>query len=378
MKVLHVCQRDDPATGGAARVAVELVKHLSSFNVDTVCLFVYGAPGGLSCDIRDRSRYLGGNSNVFTVSAIFRFWRTLIREKPDIIHHHDGLTWTHAISLLWRHAIRIGHGHLTAPLPRAPWRHRFAGWLQRKAYDTMICVSTGVADSWAGRGFAHDRIVVVPNGVDGDVFTLPTLAERREARRRFAIPENAFTIGYVGRLHDEVKCCFEFVRVLAALPQTAWGIMAGAGPDEAGLRQLAVELGVTDRIRFAGLLNPPVPCYHASDVFLLTSRYEPFGLVVLEATACGIPVVGFETWGGADDLLRRVEAIVSKTREPLEVAEKVLEIHEGRQSEPAKVVELRQRVLDEFGWDTVAGKVAAFYHNLLRRALKKDVRSNLA
>jgi glycosyltransferase involved in cell wall biosynthesis len=67
--------------------------------------------------------------------------------------------------------------------------------------------------------------------------------------------------------------------------------IAGSGVDEAALRALARTLGVTERVTFRGFVDDPYPLMRAADLYVLSSRYEGFPNVALEALACGTPVV---------------------------------------------------------------------------------------
>ena len=363
MKVLHVCQRDDPGEGGAARVAVELVRR-SSPAVEALCVFVYGKPGAYNLELPGRCRYLGLPSGQRVLQSFFRLWKLFREEKPDIIHHHDGLTWTHIVSGFWRDAFCVGHGHLLAPAPNARWRHRLAGSVQRWSYDHMICVSPSVAAAWRESGFPDDSISIIPNGVDMDVFHLANMGQRTAIRLQFGVPADAMVVSYVGRLHNEVKCCDDFVRTLSALPDSVWGIMAGVGPDMEHLKTLAGELGVGHRLKFLGLLNPATPCYQASNVFMLTSCYEPFGLVVLEAAACGIPVVGFEARGGVKELLDCVNAVVPASRTPAVMAESIMRACMQRQGFPGHGAIVRAEIGRRYAWENVVKRIETVYSEL--------------
>lgn len=324
MRAIHLVQRDDPATGGAGRVAVELVKRLPEFGVDAKCLFLYGEPGPFAAELPGQCIHLMLRSarDAWRGSALLR--GTLLRERAEVVHHHDGLTWTHLVTPLVPRVRRYGHAHLDPPGPNAPWRHRLAGFLHRRTYGRLVCISEDTRRAWVASGFPTARTVVIPNGVDTDAFTPPTGAQSLAARERLGLPPDAAVIGYCGRLHNAMKGTDDFLRVVAVLPEQVWGVLAGSGPDEDALRALAVELGVAGRVHFAGALSPALPLYHASNAFVLTSHYEPFGLVALEAVACGLPVFAFAARGGLDALLRDVGATVIGPREPRQLAAALL------------------------------------------------------
>src|SRR5690606_17614773 len=101
----------------------------------------------------------------------------------------------------------------------------------------------------------------------------------------------------VKRVKDVVRI---FARVRRQLPATL--LMVGDGPDRLDAEHEARELGVGGDVRFLGRLDAVAPVLAASDLFLLPSQTESFGLAALEAMACGAPVVAART-GGIPEVL---------------------------------------------------------------------------
>src|SRR5205085_10417384 len=90
-----------------------------------------------------------------------------------------------------------------------------------------------------------------------------------------------------------------FARVVASAPAAHLTIV-GTGPDDAALRQQAVTLGIADKVTFRGFVQNPYPLMRAADLYVLSSRYEGFPNVALEALACGTPVVAAACPGVAE------------------------------------------------------------------------------
>jgi D-inositol-3-phosphate glycosyltransferase len=150
-------------------------------------------------------------------------------------------------------------------------------------------------------GAAHDRVEVVPPGVDHRLFTP---GDPGAARRALGIEASARVLLFVGRIQP-LKGADLAVRCLAELDADVTLLVVG-GPSGAGgeaelvgLHALVDDLGLDGRVRFV----PPQPhdmltvYYQAADVCLVPSRTESFGLVALEAAACGTPVVAAEVGG---------------------------------------------------------------------------------
>jgi glycosyltransferase involved in cell wall biosynthesis len=167
-----------------------------------------------------------------------------------------------------------------------------------KYADAMVARSTEASAVLRQKGY-QGPVRVVPNAVDCDLFEPLSAAERRE--RRLALgwggPED-FVYGYVGRLVPE-KGLSDAVAALALLPENARLVFIGEGTMQEALKAQARELNVASRVVFAGSkpLTELPGVMNAMDVLILPSRTTPswkeqFGRVLIEAGACGIPVVG--------------------------------------------------------------------------------------
>ena len=151
-----------------------------------------------------------------------------------------------------------------------------------------VAVSETVRQRLVAWGVPDRRIVVIPNGIDpAELRHDPAL--RLATRVRLGIPARARVVGGVGRL-EPTKRFDVLVRAVAALPDTTL-LLAGDGSARAGLAALAGELGIADRVVFAGSLPHARAALCAMDVFASPSPQETFGMAVVEALAAGLPVV---------------------------------------------------------------------------------------
>lgn len=128
---------------------------------------------------------------------------------------------------------------------------------------------------------------------------------REEARSHLGLPSDAWIVGNVGRLHpdkDQETLLRGFALALPKLPENSLVVIVGQGRLEQDLRSLSQELGLAERTVFMGQV-PEVRCYFkAFDVFALTSDREPFGMVLLEAMAAGVPIIASDC-GGAPEIV---------------------------------------------------------------------------
>ncbi len=127
--------------------------------------------------------------------------------------------------------------------------------------------------------------------------------DRAAARTHLGLPQDAWVVGNVGRLHpdkDQATLIRGFADALPGLPPGSLLAIMGQGRLETELRQLAQSLGVADAVRFLGQVTSGRRYFKAFDVFALTSDHEPFGMVLLEAMAAGVPVICSDCGGGRE------------------------------------------------------------------------------
>jgi len=221
-----------------------------------------------------------------------RLGRRLRAFTPDVVHVDEepyNLATFHALRL----ARRVGARVLWFSWQNLNRRYPFPFWLiERYALrhaDYAIAGSQGAGTVWRQKGYTGPLAVIPQFGVDPDIFT-PRPGPRDPAR--------GFLVGYVGRLVPEkgVDVLLEAVAGIGAAWQLA---VVGAGPERGRLEARALALGLQDRVSFEGdIPSVRMPAfYRALDVLVLPSRSRPnwveqFGRVLVEAMACGVPVVG--------------------------------------------------------------------------------------
>ena len=140
---------------------------------------------------------------------------------------------------------------------------------------------------------------MIVGGLDTTVFKPP--ADKRQVRREIGVPENSLILLTAANLVEK-KGIDTVLRVVAELA-SRWSnlhyVIVGDGPYGAYLRELAVELGISDRIIFAGREEQTVLAryYQAANIYVQVSQNETMGRTYMEAGACGIPVVAANVEG---------------------------------------------------------------------------------
>ena len=169
-------------------------------------------------------------------------------------------------------------------------------WVSAKMQHT-IAISQAVGRSLLDRGEAPPGgITVVPNGLScGAVDS----AEAASLRREFGVPEAAPLIVCVARLEPEkgLRTLLQALAELLTSRPDVRALVVGDGSQRQALQEAAGELGIADAVRFTGFRDDARAAIAASDVFVLPSPAEPFGLVLLEAMALGRAVVAVNAGG---------------------------------------------------------------------------------
>ena len=153
-------------------------------------------------------------------------------------------------------------------------------------------------------GWPEDRIQTLHNRIDVQAVCTNQVA-RDEARRVLQLPDDAWVVANVGRLHpdkDQATLIEGFAEALPTLPPSSLLVIIGTGRLESALRAQVERLQISDRVVFTGQVADARRYFKAFDVFALSSDHEPFGMVLLEAMAAGNMLVCSDC-GGATEVV---------------------------------------------------------------------------
>lgn len=181
-------------------------------------------------------------------------------------------------------------------------RQLFANLFRKRL--ALLGVSNAVRDDMRAclPSWPLERIETLYNRIDIAAVQAEQVS-REAAREHLGLSQDAWVVGNVGRLHpdkDQTTLIKGFAQALPQLPVGSLLAIMGSGSLEPALKALAQELGVAEQVRFLGQIAHGRRYFKAFDVFALTSDHEPFGMVLLEAMAAGVPVICSDCGGGRE------------------------------------------------------------------------------
>jgi len=298
-------------------------------------------------------------------------WRT---DRPDVVHSHFWMSGHAALRAAGRLGIPVAHTfHALGVVKRRyqgardtspPERERIERDILARA-ARIVATCTDEAFELMRMGEPRRKPAVVPCGVDLRQFRPDGPAEPRPAgRRRLAV---------IGRLVER-KGVGNAITALAELPDT--DLVVAGGParraldddrEAQRLRALAQELGVADRVELRGRVrHDALPALLRSvDAVVCVPWYEPFGIVPLEAMACGVPVVASAVGGMVDTVVDGVTGVHVAPRDPERLAATLgplLDDEATRASLGAAGVRRARKLYD---WDRIAGATQEVYAGLV-------------
>jgi len=238
--------------------------------------------------------------NSLNVRGAFKLARFAQERQIQIVHAHVARDYP-VVSLA---AARAGGlpfvltRHMQFPLARG---HR----ITLRAVARVIAVSQAVADSlYAQRVFDRDKIVVIPHGIDVKKFDWTSAGQFRNGREN-----ESQRVGTIGQLAP-AKGQSDFVKTAAIVAHRLGDvefIIAGEDKSRAGenrkrLEGQIIQLGLREQVSLLGRCDDLPRLLSTFDLFVSPSRLESFGLAIVEAMACGVPVIATHT-GGAGEII---------------------------------------------------------------------------
>jgi glycosyltransferase involved in cell wall biosynthesis len=370
LKVVHLISA--LSLGGAELSLYHLVRGLDpdKFETRVICLREEGA-------LAERFRAAGIEVELYKLPSrysplgLLGLARRLARSGADIVHTHLRRPNTSGRIAAWLADTPVIIAHERNPGPEKSRRHFMVDrWLAR-----ISAAVIAVSGHTAGRnsrlsGIPIDRFTVIPNAVDLEEYQP---GDRAAARAALGLPapDSDFLLGFAGRLHP-VKNLEVLLRAVATAASEAPGLhlaLAGDGSEREKLESLAAELGISERVTFLGQRSDLPAVYPAFDALCLVSRSEGCSRTMLEAAACGLPLLLTPVGYAPEMFEHNQSALFVKTGDADDLAAAIRKLAADTQLR-AKLSEAATAAAANHGLKEYASKIERLYLELWNRASK--------
>lgn len=299
-------------------------------------------------------------------------WLRSHRLELDLIQVNGAITWgtaginaVHFVHSTWLrsqvHTSRLHHG----PYGLYQWMYTaLNARLERQAFsnaEIVVAVSGRVCQELKEIGVPEAHIRIILNGVD-----LTEFKPGDEQRKALDLPEDVPIALFAGDIRTPRKNLETVLRALVLTPGlhlAVAGSMAGS-PYPA----LSSTLGLSSRVHFLGHRQDMPALMRATDVFVFPSRYEPFGLVLLEALASGLPVITMETVGGAD-IITPDCGLVLPDPDDAEALAAALKLIMCDASQRNRMSQAARSTAEQYSWGRMAQEYLSIAEQLVSEAM---------
>ncbi len=317
--------------------------------------------------------------------AVHRFRRMLHESRIDLVQSHNWSTLLEC-SIATRSPHRIPHvfaehGGLIVSPDCSNLKNKARGLIARfalKLCDARVAIAERLREKLSFEtGINKSAIDFFPNGISAPHYAHPSRDEARSSiRRELGLNAEALVIGTVARLHEVKRLDWAiraFKESLVALPN-GYLMIVGEGEERRTLEDLACNLNVQRRVLFVGEKEHVADWLAAMDLYVNTSRSEGMSISILEALACGLPVVATDVGdsrvlvGGEPEV-----GIVVPVGEVTAIAAGMVELGvDGRRRQQLGTNAVN-RFLDNYSLETMSQRYMELYNRLLKGGEKKMI-----
>jgi glycosyltransferase involved in cell wall biosynthesis len=331
MKVLHLITELE--LGGAERLLVTMLPRLDRKRFEVSVAYLYG-----EAPLRPELERAGirvtklDSQSKCDLRAFSRLVQLLREERVEILHTHliQADLMGYFAARRARVPVMISTKHNTHYFrSHASWLARLDAFVNRRL-TRVVAVSDAVKDFYIRtQQLAADRIEVIHNGIDLERFR----DAKPLARSALGCTDSERIVCAVGSLTEKkghsvlLRAWSEVVRAQAA----ARLLLVGDGPLRGELERRVGELGLKDMVRFLGRRQDVPEILRASDLFVLPSLWEGFGIVVVEAMAAGLPVIASNVDGVGEIVRPEQDGLLVSPGDPAGLAQAVLRVLNDRQ-----------------------------------------------
>jgi glycosyltransferase involved in cell wall biosynthesis len=274
------------------------------------------------------------------VGIIFRLIKLIRRERIDTVFSF--LVHANTAAAMASIAMpRVRYLQSIQTTQSSPRWHWVLGNIVHHAAEKVVVPSPSVAEAaqkWAD--VPPGKIVVIPNAVEIGEFST---ARRSVAGKR---------VGFIGRL-DPVKRVDDLIAAISLLPEDVALDIYGEGPERPQIESLIQRLNLDRRVKLHGSVDGPAAALSGIDLLVLPSDAEGFGLVLIEAMAAAVPVIGTNVPGIRDVISDGVSGILTPPQNPQALSENIAKILSDAALREKLVAGGKLSVQQRFSWPVI-------------------------
>lgn len=366
LKVLHVLSSADIA--GGERYVMDLIRSADASFAHLVVLPYPGPFRHILSDI-NCSYCVVHMTRKFSARSVLSLVRCIKTNSIDIVHTHG-----YRANFYGRIACTLAGTKCVSTVHVSLYDYTGTSFFARHIYmvverllsnrtDVFMCISNAMKEDMLRLGIDPQKIVVIQNGVDLQRFY--PRAGQEHLRQELGLTTKGPVVGTVGRMVTE-KGQVHLVEALRHL-KNEWKelkcLLVGEGPLLPQLKKMALDAGVANMCIFPGIRKDIEFIYPLLDIFVLPSLREPFGLALLEAMACGVPVIATASGGPLGFVNPDVNGALVPPANPELLASKISYLLSHRDKAQAIAAEGRKTVEREFSIKETVRRVEEVYRS---------------
>ncbi|HDY7456570.1 TPA: glycosyltransferase [Vibrio vulnificus] len=353
MKILYVIT--GLGMGGAENVVKNLSNHFKNEGCHIKIVYFTGENVIFKGEEPFEIVKLNIHSIFSLFSAFYKFRNIIIDFEPDVIHSH--MVHANIFCRLVRLFCSCKRLISTAHSSNEGGRIRMLAYrLTHRLSDVTTNVSTFAVKEFESKFAApKNHILAIPNGVDVEYF-------KPNRTHAFSRKYNKINIVSVGRLElvKDYPTILKALRVVKEKNGCFHLSIVGDGTERKNLELLVRKLGLSDDVSFLGIRKDLPEILNNSDLFIMTSKYEGFGLVIAEAMACGLPVITTDN-GGATEIINDNENII-QVGDHYSLAEKIIHFYGLSTIEKEAIGNLnRGKIVNKYTTEIMYAKYTQLY-----------------
>ncbi|MFW6130571.1 MAG: glycosyltransferase family 4 protein, partial [Atribacterota bacterium] len=267
------------------------------------------------------------NNNKFSLLKILKLIKTINSPRYDLIHCHLSKSIIFCLLFANKNKKIIVHEH--GKILRKGLLYEFCLKIFKHKVDLFLAVSRTVKQKLISKAkIPENKIKVLYNPINLKEFSPDnkSKAEIKSEKEKLDIKDIEFVIGFVGRL-SKVKGCKYLIKSLQYLDFKYKLLILGDGPERKNLEKLSENLEIRNNVEFLGYKESVKKYYSLSDLVVIPSLSESFGLVALEAQAMGVPVICSEIPAFKEILSNKKNALFFESQNEKDLTDKIKKIY---------------------------------------------------